>query len=344
MENTEQVEQQVQEEVPEQQVEEEETQQEEQMEAEATEAVAEEETANGAEEEAAEATEAEAANGDAAGDAPKEVKEGDLIKASTDNELKLFVGGLAKGTEASHLNEYFSTFGTVVDTTIMKDYETGKPRGFGFVLFDDKEVVEKVLAATEHEVNGGKVEPKKCEKKEGKMFVGGIKSSTEDDVVRTYFEQFGEIETYERPKDKKTNKLKGFCFIAFKKDGIIKHCQKQTHEIDGQKVDVKENKQQNKGMSNRGRGGFMQGGFQQYGGYGYQQYGGYGDYYNQGYGYDQGYGYGNFQGYGNQGGYGGYQQQGGFQRGGFRGGKRGRGGFGKAQGGRGNHQNSYQPY
>merc|ERR1712183_76062 len=99
-----------------------------------------------------------------------------------------------------------------------------------------------------------------------------------------------------------------------KKDGIIKHCQKQTHEIDGQKVDVKENKQQNKGMSNRGGGGFMQGGFQQYGGYG------------------------------NQGGYGGYQQQGGFQRGGFRGGKRGRGGFGKAQGGRGNHQNSYQPY
>ena len=66
----------------------------------------------------------------------------------------------------------------------MKDFETGKPRGFGFVLFEEQEVVEKVLAAEKHELNGGKVEPKKCEKKEGKMFVGGIKSSTEDDVVK----------------------------------------------------------------------------------------------------------------------------------------------------------------
>jgi len=329
MENTDQVqEQQVAEEVPA-------TEETQQMEAEATEEVAQEAT----QEEAA-----QEANGE--GDAP-EVKEGDLIKASTDNELKLFVGGLAKGTESSHLREYFATFGTVVDTTIMKDYETGKPRGFGFVLFEDKETVEKVLAAESHEVNGGKVEPKKCEKKEGKMFVGGIKSSTEDDVVKAYFEQFGEIDTYERPKDKKTNKLKGFCFIAFKKDGIIKQCQKQAHEIDGQKVDVKENKQQNNKMAGRGRGGF--GMYQQQGygyhGYGNQGYGGYGDYYNQGGYYDQGgYGYGGFQGYGSQG-YGGYQQQGYQQRGGFRGGKRGqRGGFGKSQGGRGQHQNSYQPY
>ena len=66
---------------------------------------------------------------------------------------------------------------------MIKDYKTGKPRGFGFVLFEDKETVEKVLA---HEVNGGKVEPKKCEKKEGKMFVEGIKSSTEDDAANAH--------------------------------------------------------------------------------------------------------------------------------------------------------------
>merc|ERR1719369_1263315 len=128
MENTEQVQQQVAEEVPQQ-----EEAQQEVVEAEAT---PQEEAVQQEGEAPAEATEA-AANGE--GDAPKEVKEGDLIKASTDNELKLFVGGLAKGTEGSHLKEYFSTFGAVVDATIMKDYETGKPRGFGFVLFEDKE-------------------------------------------------------------------------------------------------------------------------------------------------------------------------------------------------------------
>ena len=208
----------------------------------------------------------------------------------------------------------------------------------------------------------------KFEKKEGKMFVGGIKSSTKDVAVRAYFERFGEIESYERPKEMgflKNNKLKPFCFIVFKEDGVIHEILKQQktsyHVIDGQNVDVKDNSQHNKERSNRGRDGFMKGGFQQYGGYcdyynqgygydqGYDQIS-YQDYGYQGYGYDQDYGYGSFQGYGNQGGYGGYQKQGGFQRGGFRGdkkgrgGKRGRGGFGKAQGGRGNHQNSYQPY
>merc|ERR1712096_213905 len=195
------------------------------------------------------------------GDAPKEVKEGDLIKASTDNELKLFIGGLPRDTTSTHMKEYFSTFGKVADAIIMKDYETGKPRGFGFVLFEEKETVDKVLQAEKHELNGGKVEPKKCEKKEGKMFVGGIKSSTEDDVVKAHFE------TYERPKDRNTGKLKGFCFIAFKKDGIVRLCCKeQEHDIDGNKVECKENKQQKKkpqfgGMHQQG---YNQGG---YGGY-----------------------------------------------------------------------------
>jgi len=275
------------------------------------------------------------------GDAPKEVKEGDLIKASTDNELKLFIGGLPRDTTSTHMKEYFSTFGKVADAIIMKDFETGKPRGFGFVLFEEKETVDKVLQAEKHELNGGKVEPKKCEKKEGKMFVGGIKSSTEDDVVKAHFEKFGEIETYERPKDRNTGKLKGFCFIAFKKDGIVRLCCKeQEHDIDGNKVECKENKQQKKKPQ---FGGMHQQGYNQGG------YGGYGDYYGGYQGYDQGYGYQNYggQGYGGYGGqyggYGGQYNQGGNFRGGARGGKRGgRGGFGKSQ--RGGANNFYQPY
>ena len=223
----------------------------------------------------------------------------------------------------------------------MKDFETGKPRGFGFVLFEEKETVDKVLQAEKHELNGGKVEPKKCEKKEGKMFVGGIKSSTEDDVVKAHFEKFGEIETYERPKDRNTGKLKGFCFIAFKKDGIVRLCCKeQEHDIDGNKVECKENKQQKKKPQ---FGGMHQQGYNQGG------YGGYGDYYGGYQGYDQGYGYQNYggQGYGGYGGqyggYGGQYNQGGNFRGGARGGKRGgRGGFGKSQ--RGGANNFYQPY
>lgn len=32
---------------------------------------------------------------------------------------------------------YFEKFGTVLDTCVMMDKYTGKPRGFGFVTFED---------------------------------------------------------------------------------------------------------------------------------------------------------------------------------------------------------------
>jgi RNA recognition motif-containing protein len=50
------------------------------------------------------------------------------------NEIKLFVGGLAFPTTEEHLAEYFSRFGKVVNTIVMRDRATQRGRGFGFVL------------------------------------------------------------------------------------------------------------------------------------------------------------------------------------------------------------------
>ncbi|KAL5112333.1 hypothetical protein TcWFU_006509 [Taenia crassiceps] len=43
------------------------------------------------------------------------------------------------------LNEYFSTFGTIVEASVVMAKETNESRGFGFVTFDDTDAVDKII-------------------------------------------------------------------------------------------------------------------------------------------------------------------------------------------------------
>jgi RNA recognition motif-containing protein len=59
--------------------------------------------------------------------------------------------------------EYFSKFGQVLECQIMKDRETSKPRGFGFISFDTEDAVENVIAKVkEHKLLDKWVECKKA--------------------------------------------------------------------------------------------------------------------------------------------------------------------------------------
>lgn len=45
---------------------------------------------------------------------------------------------------SADLQEYMSKFGKVVSCNLKKDLETNRSRGFGFVVFEDAESLEKV--------------------------------------------------------------------------------------------------------------------------------------------------------------------------------------------------------
>ena len=66
---------------------------------------------------------------------------------------KLFIGGISWDTNEDSLKEYFQTFGEVVEAVIMKDRATGRARGFGFVVFADAAVAERVVKA-KHMIDG----------------------------------------------------------------------------------------------------------------------------------------------------------------------------------------------
>jgi RNA recognition motif-containing protein len=59
---------------------------------------------------------------------------------------KLFVGNLSFNTTENDLTAAFAAFGTVTETNLMMDRETGRPRGFGFITMSSDEEAQKAIA------------------------------------------------------------------------------------------------------------------------------------------------------------------------------------------------------
>ncbi len=60
---------------------------------------------------------------------------------------KLYVGNLSFNTTENDLNDAFAAHGTVTETNLMMDRETGRPRGFGFVTMSSAEEAQKAIDA-----------------------------------------------------------------------------------------------------------------------------------------------------------------------------------------------------
>lgn len=58
---------------------------------------------------------------------------------------KLYIGNLSFNTNEAGLRDAFSPFGNVTDVYVASDRETGRPRGFAFVTFDDAAQSEEAI-------------------------------------------------------------------------------------------------------------------------------------------------------------------------------------------------------
>ncbi|XP_065372104.1 RNA-binding protein squid isoform X4 [Calliphora vicina] len=251
-----------------------------------------------------------------------------------DDDRKLFVGGLSWETSEKELREHFSKFGEIESINVKTDPQTGRSRGFAFIVFTQTDAIDKVNDAGEHVINNKKVDPKKAKARHGKIFVGGLTTEISDDEIKTYFSQFGNIVDVEMPFDKQKSQRKGFCFITFDSEQVVTELLKTPKQkISGKEVDVKRAtpKPENQMMMMRGGRVGVRGAR---GGYGRGDYGYAG-------GYD-GYG-GSGGGYGSGGGGGGGNRGAGGPRGGPKGGSGGGGYQSGKQRGTG-RQPRHQPY
>ncbi|XP_052396296.1 heterogeneous nuclear ribonucleoprotein A1-like isoform X3 [Carassius gibelio] len=196
---------------------------------------------------------------------------------------KLFIGGLSFETTDDSLREYFEQWGTLTDCVVMKDPNTKRSRGFGFVTYSNMCEVDAAMDARPHKVDGRLVEPKRAVSREDsnkpfahttvkKIFVGGIKDDTEEHHLRDYFKEFGKLEAIEIMVDHKTGNKRGFAFVTFDDhDSVDRIVIQKYHTVNGHNCEVRKalskQEMQNTGMNMRGRGGGGGGGgnFNRYG-------------------------------------------------------------------------------
>ncbi|CUM64250.1 uncharacterized protein PRCAT00001847001 [Priceomyces carsonii] len=199
---------------------------------------------------------------------------------------KMFIGGLNWDTTEQGLVDYFTKFGEVVDHTIMRDNNTGKSRGFGFLTFKDPKSVDEVIKR-DHILDGKLIDPKRAiareeQDKVGKIFVGGIDPMVNEKEFNDFFAQFGSIIDAQLMIDKDTGRSRGFGFITYDSpDAVDRVTVNKYLNLKGKAMEVKraeprgQHQQNQQNQQNQQQQQLLQygmyGGYNQYGQAPYQQ-------------------------------------------------------------------------
>ncbi|PZC83958.1 hypothetical protein B5X24_HaOG206304 [Helicoverpa armigera] len=180
-----------------------------------------------------------------------------------DEKGKLFVGGLSWETSQENLQRYFSRYGDVIDCVVMKNSESGRSRGFGFVTFAEPALVNVVLQNGPHQLDGRTIDPKPCNprtlqkpKRGGgypKVFLGGLPSNVTETDLRVFFGRYGKVMEvvimYDQEKKKSRACCRGertcvhnagFGFLSFEDEiSVERVTQEHFINLNGKQVEIK---------------------------------------------------------------------------------------------------------
>ena len=154
------------------------------------------------------------------------------IEMSEPAAAELFVSGIAQEATEKDIKDYFASFGEVASVTLKWDNLFGQPVGFAFVVFNEVETLNAVLAQ-DHAIKGHQVAVKKAASKQGKIYVGKFKDPniSEGDISH-HFRRYGMVTFVHQPVDRsKDSEPKNFCFVNFEKEDVATFLIKRSVDI-----------------------------------------------------------------------------------------------------------------
>lgn len=169
---------------------------------------------------------------------------GDSNASDTESQRKLFIGGLSWQTTEESLKEYFEGLGFRIEKAIiMKDKNTGRSRGFGFITVVNIEDIDKVVTTKlflDRKIEAKRAIPKQdMDNSARKFFVGGIPVNLTVNEFRNYFEKFGTVIDAQIITERNSGHSRGFGFVTFENDEVANNVLNSQHIIQGKKVEIK---------------------------------------------------------------------------------------------------------
>ncbi|XP_064081013.1 uncharacterized protein LOC135197812 isoform X2 [Macrobrachium nipponense] len=192
-------------------------------------------------------------------------RSGDKPKVSREDACKLYIGQITNSINEDDLERYFSSFGDIRKVEI-KSAPKSKS-GYGFVTYEEPEMVDSAIEAAPHEINGCSIEVGRAVSKGDRndrnsrdearrgnrkskndkdqdssatgsgeqctMFVGNLSEEANEETLYDYFCKYGEIKEARITTDSKGTS-RGYGFIRFAEGGSVQEAiDDGPHEIDG---------------------------------------------------------------------------------------------------------------
>ena len=210
----------------------------------------------------------------------EDLKENPLETLPEENK-KIFVKNIPFNTTDSQLSEFFSKYGTVIKSEIMKR-DNGSSSGVGFVEFATSDDKKNVLMVNKDELV---IDGRKLDVKEAKLdrmdysktlYVGNLSYETKEETLKKFFTDFCQnLKGDFKVNIQKTfnGKPKGHAYVEFENSEDISNALKANgQKLDDRPLIVEMKKSRGMGII-RGRGrGRYQGGLGRRGGFGNRRY------------------------------------------------------------------------
>jgi len=179
-------------------------------------------------------------------------KKHQVKEKSPTNGTELYVGNVSFDTTIDDISDYFKNYGTVLDCSMPKFRDSGRPRGFAFVTMPDEEALYAIEQTDGQEFHGRnlKVNKSSTSAKNVKLFVGNLSFDTEQSTIEGLFTDIGNVIDFYMPQDKTTGKPRGFAFVTMSGDCAAKAIEDLNgYELDGRTLRVNEAQPKGRGYN-----------------------------------------------------------------------------------------------